>query len=82
MNIAERNRRRARDWSDVLIASDPGLVRLVRARSVAVGIGVTIAAEYGFAQLAHPFWDGAPVAHMARQILRPSSPRGGRKVAR
>ena len=44
----------------MLIASDPGLSRLARALSVAAGIGVTIAVEYGFSQLAHPLWVSAP----------------------
>jgi hypothetical protein len=56
----ELTRRRVRDWSDALIASDPGLGRLTAALEVAAGIGATIAAEYGFAQLAHPFWASAP----------------------
>ncbi len=60
MSMVKLNRRRARNWSDALIASDPGLSRLTQALEVAAGIGVTIAAEYAFAQLAHPFWDRAP----------------------
>ncbi len=60
MSIVQLNGRRVRDWSDALIASDPGLGRLVQALEVAAGIGVTIAAEYGFAQLAHPFWESGP----------------------
>jgi uncharacterized membrane protein YgaE (UPF0421/DUF939 family) len=59
-SVAVRSQQRARDWCDALIASDPGLLRLARALSVAAGIGVTIAVEYGFAQLAHPLWDSAP----------------------
>jgi hypothetical protein len=66
MSTVELTRRRARDWTDALIASDPGLSRLTLALQVAAGIGVTIAAEYGFAQLAHPFWDSAPTgAHLS-----------------
>jgi hypothetical protein len=60
MSIAELDLRRARDWSDALIASDPGLRRLTAGLQVAAGIGVTIAVEYGFAQLAHPLWVSAP----------------------
>jgi hypothetical protein len=59
-----------RKWSDAVIASDPGLSRLARALSVVAGIGVTIAAEYGFAQLAHPLWDSAPAgAHLNAQAV-------------
>ncbi len=60
MSTIELDWRRARDWSDALVASDPGLSRLTQALEVAAGIGATIAAEYGFAQLAHPFWEPAP----------------------
>jgi len=60
MSIAEVNRRRLRNWSDALIASDPGLSRLTVAAQIAAGIGVTIAVEYAFAQLAHPMWVSAP----------------------
>jgi hypothetical protein len=60
MSIIEVNRRRVRDWSDALIASDPGLSRLTLALEVATGVGVTIAVEYGFAKFAHPLWVNAP----------------------
>jgi hypothetical protein len=60
MNIVEVHRRRTRDWIDALIASDPGLSRLTQALQVACAIGTTIAAEYGFVRLVHPFWDVAP----------------------
>jgi hypothetical protein len=60
MDTLELTRRRARDWTDALIASDPGLSRLTQALQVAAGIGATIAAEYGFAQLAHPLWESSP----------------------
>ena len=60
MSILEQSRHRAQDWSDALIASDPGLSRLTQALQVAAGIGVSIASEYGFAQLAHPFWESTP----------------------
>ena len=66
MSVVKVNRRRMRDWSDALIASDPGLSRLTQALQVAAGIGATIAAEYGFAQLAHPLWESASAgAHLS-----------------
>lgn len=73
MSLVEFNQRRTRDWIDAVIASDPGLSRLTQALQVAVGIGTTIAAEYGFAQLVHPFWEtsasGVPLSAAARATL-------------
>ena len=70
VSMVKRNRRRARDWYDALIASDPGLDRLTGALSVAGGVGVTIAVEYGFAQLTHPLWDSAPEgAHLGAKAV-------------
>jgi hypothetical protein len=43
-----------------LVASDPGRARLINALAAALSIGVSIAVEYGFAQLAHPLWIAAP----------------------
>lgn len=47
---------------DLFIASDPGLSRLIGALQAGLAIGVGIAAQYGFAQLAHPLWSGGPGA--------------------
>jgi hypothetical protein len=45
---------------DHVVASDPGGARLVSSLEVALSVGVTIALEYGFSQLAHPLWMSAP----------------------
>jgi hypothetical protein len=63
------NRRRFHDWSDAFIASDPGLSRLIQALQIALGIGATLAAEYGFAQLAHPLWDSAPAGPRVSHVI-------------
>jgi hypothetical protein len=52
--VARQNR-----W-DHVVASDPGGARLVSSLEVALSVGVTIALEYGFSQLAHPLWISAP----------------------
>jgi hypothetical protein len=66
MNENKRVRRQNRSahqvasrWGHV-VASDPGGARLVSALEVALSVGVTIALEYGFSQLAHPLWISAP----------------------
>lgn len=41
------------DWRDRAIASDPGLVRLYTAGRALVGVGSTMAIEYGVAKWAH-----------------------------
>jgi uncharacterized membrane protein YgaE (UPF0421/DUF939 family) len=46
---------------DHVVASDPGGARLVSSLEVALNVGVTIALEYGFSQLAHPLWINAPL---------------------
>jgi len=45
---------------DHVVASDSGGARLVSSLEVALSVGVTIALEYGFSQLAHPLWISAP----------------------
>lgn len=49
-------RGRMAGWGDALVASDPGLNRLVAAVQLIAGLTVTITAVYGFMQLTKVLW--------------------------
>jgi hypothetical protein len=60
---------RLRAYADRLVASDPGLNRLITALSVVLGVGVTLAVEYGFEQLTHAMWTAPAAQHHAITLL-------------
>jgi uncharacterized membrane protein YccC len=58
-----------RAYVDRLAASDPGLNRLVTSVRVLVGVGVTIAVEYGFMHATHALWTTAPAQQRSITLL-------------
>jgi hypothetical protein len=58
-----------RAYIDRLAASDPGLNRLVTSARVVVGVGVTIAVEYGFMHATHAMWTAAPAQQRSITLL-------------
>jgi uncharacterized membrane protein YccC len=59
-----------RAWRDDVVASDPGQGHLRAATQMALSLGVALAAAYGFAQLAHPYWISAPTRpHVSPSLL-------------
>jgi len=58
-----------RAYTDRLVASDPGINRLLNAGRVLVAVGVTIAVEYGFMHLTHAMWTGSPTQQRGITLL-------------